>query len=319
MRWEAITTTSELGNVATATGSGGLSNRSRVWSPLLHSVWKLDEASKDQIRFALTRSYRNPTLQNLIARPNPDLADSQTQPLLIGNPALLPELATGVDLAFEHYLSAGGLASVSVFQRRITNLIRTLTTQETVNLTGTPEQRWVARPQNVGNAVSSGIEFEAKFRLAELWNENTARAPNVDLRSNLSLFRSRVSGVDGPDNRLDQQPRASANLGADWKLASTPLTVGANVNWTPSGHVTLSSDLNQGGTSQSAASSTKRVVDGYALWTFSPAVQVRLSGANLLAQDSISSSSVASTVNTELAQTTASTYRVWTLRLELKL
>lgn len=319
LRWEAITTTSELANVLNANGSGALRNRSRVWSPLLHSVWKLDAASKDQIRFALTRSYRNPTLQNLIARPNPDFNDSPAQPLLIGNPALLPELATGVDLAFEHYLSAGGLASASIFQRRISNLIRTLTTQETVNLSGTPELRWVARPQNVGTAVSSGVEFEAKFRLAELWDETTARAPNVDLRSNLSLFRSKVSGVDGPDNRLDQQPRASANLGADWKLAASPLTLGANVNWTPSGNVTLSSDADQGGTSQRVGSSAKRVVDAYALWTFNPAVQLRLSGANLLAQDSLSSSSVTSPGNIQLAQTTADTYRVWTLRLELKL
>ncbi|MEY2686129.1 MAG: hypothetical protein RL375_327, partial [Pseudomonadota bacterium] len=318
LRWESITTTSDLGNAAVAAGSGQLSNRSQVWTPLLHSVWKLDEASQDQIRFALTRSYRNPTLQNLMARPSVALNNSATQPDRVGNPALLPELATGIDLAFEHYFAAGGLASVSLFQRRITHLIRTLTTQETVNLTGTPEPRWVARPQNVGTAVSSGIEMEAKFRLAELW-DTTTKAPNVDLRSNLSLFRSRVSGVDGPDNRLDQQPRASANLGADWKLASLPLTVGAGINWTPAGRIALSSDVDQGGTSQSVTSSGKRVIDAYALWTFSPAVQVRLSGANLLAQDALSSSVVASADRTEQAQTTASTYRAWSLKLELKL
>jgi iron complex outermembrane receptor protein len=316
LRWESITTTSILGAAAATAGDGTQRNRSAVWTPLLHSVWKLDEASKDQIRFALTRSYRNPTLQNLIARPSLSSHNSPTQPDRVGNPDLLPELATGIDLAFEHYLSAGGLASVSIFQRRITHLIRTLTTQETVD--GLPDQ-WVARPRNVGDARSSGIEFEAKFRLAELWNTSASPAPNVDLRSNFSLFRSHVSGVAGPDNRLDQQPRASANLGADWKLASSPLTVGANYNWTPAGHVTLSSEADKGGTSQSAVSSAKRVVDAYALWTFSPAVQLRLSGANLLAQDSLSSNSVATSTSTTLARTSADTWQVWSLRLELKL
>jgi iron complex outermembrane receptor protein len=99
--------------------------------------------------------------------------------------------------------------------------------------------------------------------------------------------------------------------------------VGANYNWTPAGHVTLSSEAGSGGTSQSAVNGAKRVVDAYALWTFSPAVQLRLSGANLLAQDNLSSSSVATSTatstRTSLARTTAETWQVWSLRLELKL
>ena len=43
----------------------------------------------------------------------------------MGNPNLKPELATGLDVAWETYLSGGGMVSASVFHRRITNLIRT--------------------------------------------------------------------------------------------------------------------------------------------------------------------------------------------------
>ncbi|MFM2066326.1 MAG: hypothetical protein RLZZ584_1235 [Pseudomonadota bacterium] len=315
LRWEAIRITSDT--PAGGAEAGRLGNRSAVWTPLLHSVWKTDEAGKDQIRFALTRSYRNPSLQNLVARPSFAQHNTATQPDRVGNPALAPELATGIDLAYEHYLSAGGLVSASVFQRRIGHLIRTLTTFDT----GT--QRWIAQPRNVGTARSSGVELEAKFRLAELWRDGVA--PNVDLRSNLSLFRSSVSGVDGPDNRLDQQPRASMNLGGDWKLAASPLSLGGNYNWTPAGHVTLSSDAASGGTSQSVSSNARRVVDAYALWTFSPAVQLRLSGANLLARDTVDTRDVLGSAGAgggpslEQAGTAARTYRVWTLRLELKL
>ncbi|MEY4747851.1 MAG: hypothetical protein RIQ60_65 [Pseudomonadota bacterium] len=327
LRWEAISTRSEGDSSAASSTAAALSNRSRVWTPLLHSVWKLDEASKDQIRFALTRSYRNPTLQNLVSRPSLSLNNSATRPDRIGNPALRPELATGLDLAYEHYFSAGGLMSVGVFQRRIANLIRTLTTLEPSPLVGGGPQRWLAQPRNVGDASSSGVELEAKFRLAEVWHDGDATAPNVDLRSNLSVFRSTVSGVAGPDNRLDQQPRASANLGADWKLRASPLTLGANLNWTPAGRITLSSDAASGGSDQSAYNEAKRVVDAYALWTFGPQVQLRLSGANLLAAPAVSSSTVTtvdtsavpSTQTSETAVTRARTWRVWSLRLELKL
>jgi iron complex outermembrane receptor protein len=323
LRWEAITTSSDGGASGAPASANGeadrLRNRSRIWTPLLHSVWKLDEASKDQVRFALTRSYRSPTLANLVNRPSLSLHNSATQPDRVGNPALLPELATGIDLAFEHYFSAGGLASVSVFQRRINKLIRTLTTFEPSTLNGVNQPRWLAQPQNVGDASSSGVELEAKFRLAEVWQAAWGGVPNVDLRSNLSVFRSRVSGVQGPDNRLDQQPRASANLGADWKFDHSPLSLGTNFNWTPSGQITLSSDAANGGTSQSAYSSAKRVIDAYALWTFSPAVQLRMSGANLLAEDALGTSRVVDPTRTETAVTLAQTWRVWSLKLELKL
>src|SRR5262249_11057265 len=157
-----------------------------------------------------------PSLQNLIARPQialrhpvPD-PNTPTTPDRAGNPALRPELATGIDVAFERYLGAGGVLSANVFQRRIRDLMRTLTTLETVPWSPTP--RWVARPQNIGGAMTRGIELEAKFRLSDV----VERAPPIDVRANASFFRSRVDGVPAPDNRLDQQPGATANLGADY-------------------------------------------------------------------------------------------------------
>ena len=50
------------------------------------------------------------------------------------------------------------------------------------------------------------------------------------MRANASLFRSHVKDVAGPDNRLDQQPDGTANLGADYKFSGWPLTLGGNVN-----------------------------------------------------------------------------------------
>ena len=105
--------------------------------------------------------------------------------------------------------------------------MRGVTTLETVPYATSP--RYVLRQQNVGDAVTQGLELEAKFRLSELWPQ----APRIDVRANASFFRSRVKEVPGPDNRLDQQPDYTANLGLDYRFRGLPLTLGGNVNWTP--------------------------------------------------------------------------------------
>ena len=303
LRWEGIRTRGE-GSLA----EGPQDNRSSVWTPLLHAVWKFEPQSRDQLRMSLTRSYRAPTLQNLLGRPSLSArypvpgANTPTSPDRAGNPGLSPELATGLDLALERYLPGGGMLSASLFHRRIQDLMRTVTALEDVSWSDVP--RWVARPQNIGAATTQGLELEAKFRLTEL----VAEAPALDIRANASLFRSRVASVPGPDNRLDQQPAGTANLGADYRLPGWPLTVGANLNWTP-GYTTRLSE------NQWLIQSRKRVVDAYALWTLSPQWRLRLSANNLGPEDAVSTSAVAQ----ETAVTRAETALNWRLQLEIKL
>lgn len=301
LRWEGITTEGE------GDDAGGTRNESSVWTPLLHAVWKPEPKGQDQVRFSLTRSYRSPTLQNLLGRLNvssryPTGDNTPTSPDRAGNPDLRPELATGIDIALERYLPGGGMLSANVFHRRITDLMRTLTTLEQVP--GFDNPRWVARPRNVGEATTQGIELEAKLRLNELVDE----APAVDLRANLSVFRSKVDSVPGPNNRLDQQPGGTANLGADYRWPGTPLTIGGNLNLTP-GYTTRLSET------QWLVQSAKRVVDAYVLWTINPAMRLRVTASNLLHEDSESTS----LVDEERADAVASTFVNWRLQLELKL
>ncbi len=86
---------------------------------------------------------------------------------------------------------------------------------------------------NIGYVTTSGIELEAKFRLDQL----IAAAPRVEMRSNLSPYTSRVKSVPGPDNRLDQQAKATGNIGADNRLRGLPFTLDGNLNWVP-GYIT---------------------------------------------------------------------------------
>ncbi len=300
LRWEQIATRSE-------DSSNPVNQRNAVWTPLLQGVWKPEEKSRDQIRMALTRSYKSPTLRNLIAQPSLSTREnSPTKPDTVGNPQLRPELATGLDLAYEHYLPAGGMFSVNLFHRRISDLIRTVTSLQTVPWATQP--RWVSRPQNFGHATTQGIELEAKGRL----NELKADWPAVSVRSNVSLFRSRVEGVPGPDNRLDEQPSATANLGADYRFRSVPLAVGGNLNWTP-GY------LVQQTANQLRNSSTKRSFEAFATWTFNPGLSLRIAANDLAPLDYTTISSFDVGNLRESNENRSHTRTQWNVRLEMKL
>jgi len=83
-----------------------------------------------------------------------------------------------------------------------------------------------------------------------------------------------VDGVPGPDNRLDDQAKATANIGADYRFRGTPLTLGGNVNWVPG-------TLTRRAADETSATSTKRQWDVFALWTFNPNLALRVLANNL--------------------------------------
>ncbi len=312
LRWEGINTQGTV-----AVGTPDVNNQSSVWTPLLHGVWKFDEQSRDQIRVSLTRSYRSPDLQNLIARPTLNSrfpgrgSNEEWHPDRAGNPNLKPELASGVDLALERYLPGNGMLSANLFYRRIKDLMRSRTVLEPVSWADSP--RWVARLQNIGDAITQGLELEAKFRASDIWPE----APRVDVRTNLSLFASRVEGIPAPDNRLSQQPDGTANLGADYRLREMPLSFGGNLNWTPGYTTRLSDD-------QRVIQGAKLVLDAYVLWTIDPGSQLRFSLGNLAARNYVTSNSLDS-VNPagqslrESATSTSPSWRSLQVRWEIKL
>lgn len=289
------------------------SQSSRVVTPLLHAVWKPDARSSDQVRLSLTRSYRAPNLAQLIGRPSVNRIDPAPGPNSeltadsAGNPRLRPEVALGLDLAVERYLAEGGVLSASLFHRRIADLIRTVVALEDVSWS--PGQaRYVARPQNIGNAVSQGLELEAKFRLDQWIDEG----PRTEVRANASIFHSRVDAVPGPDNRLAEQPGGTLNLGADHRFRGMPLSLGANINHTPGYRTRLDAD-------RWIVQSEKSVFDAYALWAFGPELKLRLSLSNLLAPEIHTNTVVHSQGLRESNPVHTRSFLSTQLRLEIKL
>ncbi len=295
-RYEALSTE---GNLST----GDVSNRNSVFTPLLHAMWRPNPDSRDQVRMSLTRSFKTPTMPTLLARRTYTRDEnSATNPDVSGNPNLKPEVATGLDVAVERYLPQGGVLSASAFHRRVQNLIRNVTSFD--NST----QRWLSSPQNISEAITEGIELEAKFRMDQ-W---IADAPHVELRSNVSFYRSRVLSIDGPNNRLDQQPDMTANLGADYRLSAVPLTFGGNVNYNP-GYTTRTSDV------QWLTVSQKRVMDVYGLWRVDGSTAWRLTLSNLDPRNYNTGSLYSSTSVVENSNTQNRTWTNVQILLEKKL
>lgn len=312
LRWEGIRV-----HGAVASSGFAVNNDNAVTTPLLHAVWRPSLPSKDQVRLSLTRSYRSPNLQDFIAQPTLNILylnrgpNIEKYPDRAGNPNLQPELASGLDVAFEHYLNGGGIASANVFYRKVQGLIRARTELESVSWADVP--RWVSRRRNIGDASTYGIEFDTKFRLQDVLDG----APQLDMRANLALMRSSVEGIPAPDNRLDQQPDASLNLGADYSVPASPLKIGGNLNFTPAYTTRLDAD-------QTTYAADRLVVDAFAVWAFSAANKLRISFSNAVARNYLTSNTRIS--SNELGQTlrdttgsNAPTYVNVQIRWELKL
>jgi len=136
------------------------------------------------------------------------------------------------------------------------------------------QPRWVAKPVNLSRASTSGLEFEIKGRGAELLPSLFAPTTALNLRASLSFYDSKVKDIPGPDNRLEQQQPWSLNLGADYRLKSLPLSLGASLAFTPSYEV-QQSDLTRLETGRA------RTLDAFALWNLSKTDSLRFSIQNL--------------------------------------
>ncbi|MFZ6750423.1 TonB-dependent receptor plug domain-containing protein [Undibacterium sp. Ren11W] len=295
LRWEGLQTNTS-GNVLSQ-----VENRSSVFSPLLQTVWKLSELEnqQQQVRLALTRTYKAPTTTSLIPRRyTSDNNNNATNPDTQGNPQLRPELAWGLDAAFEQYFGAGALFSASAYLRKIDDVI--------LDQLSLQNGTWISTPANSGQAYIRGLELELKWPL-QSW---LASAPDMTLSGNLNRNWSRVEQVPGPDNRLDRQAPLSANLAIAYK-ASQQLSMGCTFSYTQGGTVRVSA-VQRGYTNQ------RRQLDAYAAWNLQKQTQLRLSVNNLLPQDKVSIDNYQDQQGARNLSTTAPSYRSVKLLLEHK-
>ncbi|MDM5176167.1 TonB-dependent receptor [Massilia sp. DJPM01] len=266
LRWEGL---------HTSTGGRALaevSSKSSVLSPVTQLLWKLD--GKDQLRFSLSRTYKAPAVRNLVPRRyTVNNANGPTNPDVRGNPALKPELAWGLDTAYESYFGKNGVVSVSAYARRIDAV--------TVQTLYQEDGAWISTPFNNGKAKVAGLEFDARFALRSV----LPSAPDMDLRANAARNWSRLDAVPGPDNRLGDQARITANIGFDARIWAQ-YTVGMNLNLQYGGATQMSRYLR-------SDTGPVRVLDVYGVWKAGANTQLRLSVTNALHRDRRSGSTYA--------------------------
>ena len=250
-----------------------LVNVSSVTSPLAHVTYKFDPKSKDMVRASLTRSYKAPGLNTMLARPvingaytNTNVTNTYLSPDRIGNPGLAPELATGLDIAYENYLSNDGILSVGLFHRNLTNVVRNLTVLRQVSWANAP--RWITQPQNFSDAVTQGVEFELRGRASDLMPQLLSDAKGLNIRTSVNFYRSSIDALMGPNNRLDGQQPWSANLGFDQRINSLRMTVGGNLSLTPGYDTRQTAE-------QVLKRSITRGIDVFAMMPLSPTMSFR--------------------------------------------
>ena len=252
-------------------------NESSVLSPLAHVTYKFDPKGRDMIRASLTRSYKAPGIGTLLARPqinagytNINVTNTALAADRIGNQALAPELATGLDIAYEKYLANGGLVSLGIFHRQLSDVVRNVTALRTVSWATAP--RWVTEPLNFSDATTSGVELEVRGRAADLLPKLLGNAKALNVRASVNLYRSRVAALPGPDNRLDGQQPWSATLGFDQRISGLPLNVGGSMSLSPGYDTRQTED-------QSVRRSSTRSVDVFAQMFLSQTMSLRVAAS----------------------------------------
>lgn len=261
---------------------GGSSNFTS-WSPSGHISWKLPGATERSLRLGLARTFTAPFLDQLTGRPtiNPQAPCTQggCGPNSIayadtaGQPTLRPEKALGLNLAYEHYIGDDSIITLEAFSRQIDGLIGTDVQLENVAWSALP--RYVARPANFGKARSYGLSLEVRLQLLELWKAG----PDMNLRGSVTLARSSVSTVPGPDNQLADQSRWSAKFGGSHAVAGMPLKLSADANWTPSGWVRSTA-------TRKLYTSQRAELNAQAAWTFASGWRARFTFDHVLSGDS---------------------------------
>lgn len=247
-----------LDTVSAGNDFATIRQRQRLWSPTLQARWKLGSAGH-QLRLGFSRSFRAPTLAELIPRPYTSTNNRALDPDQIGNPDLRPERASGIELTLERFDDDGHGLSIGGYARRIGDVIR--------NVSDYVDGRWRSRPINGGRARVLGLELDGKWRP---WQD-------ADLGLNLTRNASLLRDVPGPDNRIDAQPRWSGTVSLQQRL---------DARWQAGvSFAYRSGDRFRSSAQRWSWQAPRRELDVYLQRRWQGGAQLRLALANLLHQD----------------------------------
>ncbi len=269
-RWESAEIQSKVG--------------ANLSAPSLNLAWKLDPEGERTITLGLARSFSN--IGPAMLSPRPSIAGTSlctsnekcgtndpNQPDRAGNPALKYESGWGLDGALERQFGEASQWNLRGYYRWIKDGFAWITQRENVAWAHSP--RWVSRPMNVGSASAFGITLGVDTELSD-WMEN---APEVNINSSLQWNHSRLSTIQGPDNRIEGQQPWSGRLALSYKPEGKPLEIQADLLLNPAQWWQASRDTR-------IYTATHKEMSAKAIWTFSPQQKLILSLQNMLSAQS---------------------------------
>ncbi|MGO2074160.1 TonB-dependent receptor plug domain-containing protein [Pseudoalteromonas sp. AOP31-A2-14] len=167
-----------------------------------------------RISASVARSLRRPDFDYMTpALLEEELADND----FLGNPNLKPESSWGMDLGYEYRLGKSGVVGVNLFYRDVSDLIEIAST----GAEGSEGQgTFVLQPQNTGDGIVQGIEFDLSTPL------NAFNMPNTGIFLNYSWLDSKVEDSFG-ERKFNDQSDYVYNIGFIQDLPDLAASFGA--------------------------------------------------------------------------------------------
>ena len=209
LRWES------LGIASEGSAQQKSDYNTSVLSPIVQTMWQLNPENTDRIRVGLARTYQAPNDFYLVSPKIYSVNNSIQNPNFVGNPTLRPELAWGLDTAFEHNGKDGLNYSARAKIQQINDLHR-----ETLYF---DNNAWWKKYVNAGSARGASLELSTQFPLKRFMTD----APDLDVSLTYIHFWSDVKGFPEPYNQLNPYTY-QFTLNMNYRMKALPVTMGMN-------------------------------------------------------------------------------------------
>lgn len=187
--------------------------------PSLH--YRLQLAEDLLMRASFARTVRRPKFDDIIPSMSSNDGSSSSSAISIGNPSLRAEKAWSYDLGFEQYFGNQGVVGLNFFFRDVRNYMESITSLGSDGL-------YYSQVQNIGDGKTWGAELD--FNSGYDWLGIPGLRANAGYNWLDSSIRDQITGRK---RRFKQQPGYLANLGLEYMIPGTPITIGGS--WNKSG------------------------------------------------------------------------------------
>lgn len=291
-----VTFTYGLRGEVIALNSAGASQQHSQLMPSLAVRW--EPKDKWVMRSSVGSGLKMPKLDEIsnaavlsIAANTPVEADKR------GNPNLLPERSLNFEAVLERYLDGeAGLFGANLYVRSTEDF-----TERRVQLEGA---RWVDRPYNEGSALHWGLELDGKMRTDSLgWKGAT-------VKSHLTLPHAQVNDTRLGIRRMARDtPKYVLSAGLDESLPKLQSSYGVSLQLSGRSETDVPGE-------QRGFTQAKTTLDAFWLYQINPKFKLRLSGQNLLKEDTVREVQYMSAANTWQLRTVDGGYRTIMATLE---